>query len=75
MAAVAADSAWRAALGWLCSPRCTAGVAKLVDATDLNPRSSARRETGGAELLKFGEALFLVIPSQARRGVRASGRC
>jgi len=75
MTAPAADSTWRAASGWLCRPRCAAGVAKLVDATDLNPWSSARRETDGAELLKFGEASFLVIPSQARRAFRASGRC
>jgi len=27
---------------------------------------SARRETGGAELLKFGEPCNMAIPSQAR---------
>ena len=52
-----------------------AGVAKLVDATDLNPSSSARREIGDAELLKFGEASFLVIPSQAAGTDRSGGRC
>ena len=31
----------------------------------LEPKPSARRETDDAELLKFGEACFLVIPSQA----------
>jgi len=32
--------------------------------------SSARWETGDAELLKFGEASFLVIPSQAAGAFR-----
>lgn len=43
-----------------------AGVAKLVDATDLNDLS-ARLETPGAELLKFGEPCQMAIPSQALR--------
>ena len=47
----------------------SAGVAKLVDATDLN-ELSALRETADAELLKFGETCEMAIPSQApvRRG-------
>ncbi len=39
----------------------------MVDAPDLNFRLSALGETQGAELLKFGEACKMVIPSQARR--------
>ena len=43
-----------------------AGVAKSADATDLSKNLSARRETGDAELLKFGEPCNMAIPSQAR---------
>ena len=32
---------------------------------------SARRETGDVELLKFGEAFQMVIPSQARTAANA----
>jgi len=39
----------------------------MVDAPDLNFRLSALGETQGAELLKFGEACKMVIPSQAQR--------
>jgi len=47
-----------------------AGVAKSVDATDLDEKLSAHRETFDAELLKFGETLQagerpMAIPSQA----------
>ena len=41
-------------------------MAELVDARDLS-KLSAPRETGDVELLKVGEAFYLVIPSQARR--------
>jgi hypothetical protein len=41
-----------------------AGVAKLVDATDLS-QLSARVETRDAELLKVGETFQMAIPSQA----------
>lgn len=41
-----------------------AGVAKLVDATDLN-QLSALEETSDVELLKFGETCQMAIPSQA----------
>ena len=34
----------------------SAGVAKLVNATDLNGKLSARMETCGVEPLKFGES-------------------
>ena len=40
-------------------------MAELVDATDLS-KLSARRETGDAELPKFGETCQMAIPSQAR---------
>jgi hypothetical protein len=43
-----------------------AGVAKSADASDLIQNLSARRETGDAELLKFGETYKTAIPSQAR---------
>ena len=43
-----------------------AGVAESADASDLIERLSARRETGDAELLKFGEPCNMAIPSQAR---------
>jgi hypothetical protein len=39
---------------------------RLVLAPDLSANLSARRETGGAELLKFGEPCNMAIPSQAR---------
>jgi hypothetical protein len=42
-----------------------AGVAKLVDATDLD-NLSALWETEDAELLKFGGTSNVAIPSQAR---------
>jgi len=42
-------------------------VAEPVDAADLRPLS-ALRETGDAELLKFGEPCEMAIPSQAREG-------
>jgi hypothetical protein len=43
-----------------------AGVAESADASDLSENLSARRETGGAELLKVGEPCKMAIPSQAR---------
>ncbi len=43
-----------------------AGVAESADASDLSENLSARRETGDAELLKFGEPCNMAIPSQAR---------
>ena len=43
-----------------------AGVAESADASDLSANLSARWETGGAELLKFGEPCNMAIPSQAR---------
>ena len=43
-----------------------AGVAESADASDLSENLSARRETGGAELLKVGEPCNMAIPSQAR---------
>jgi hypothetical protein len=49
-----------------------AGVAKLVDATDLNANLSALRETGDVELLKVGEPSKVAIPSQAGRLFAAS---
>jgi len=42
-----------------------AGVAESADASDLIDNLSARRETGDAELLKFGEPCEMAIPSQA----------
>jgi hypothetical protein len=42
-----------------------AGVAESADASDLSANLSARRETGDAELLKFGEPCNMAIPSQA----------
>jgi hypothetical protein len=54
---IRADVQFNFALAWkgcLAIRRCHAGVAKLVDATDLNDLS-ALRETEDAELLKFGE--------------------
>ena len=42
-----------------------AGVAESVDAADLIAILGASLETSGAELLKFGEAFKMVIPSQA----------
>ena len=42
-----------------------AGVAELVDATDLR-LLGALWETGDVELLKFGEPCQMAIPSQAR---------
>lgn len=45
-----------------------AGVAKSADASDLSENLSARRETGDAELLKFGETCEMAIPSQAPDG-------
>ena len=50
-----------------------AGVAESADASDLSENLSARRETGDAELLKFGEPCNMAIPSQARPESR--GRC
>lgn len=44
-----------------------AGVAKLVDAPDLDKDLSARGETRAVELLKFGEPCQMAIPSQARK--------
>jgi len=41
-------------------------VAESADASDLSANLSARRETGGAKLLKFGEPCNMAIPSQAR---------
>jgi len=43
-----------------------AGVAESADASDLSENLSARRETGGAELLKVGEPCEMAIPSQAQ---------
>jgi len=43
-----------------------AGVAESADASDLSANLNARRETGDAELLKFGESCNMAIPSQAR---------
>jgi hypothetical protein len=43
-----------------------AGVAESADASDLSANLSARRETGDAEPLKFGEPCNMAIPSQAR---------
>ena len=54
-----------------------AGVAELADASDLSANLSARRETGDAELLKFGEPCNMAIPSQAlpERSAFRLGRC
>ncbi len=43
-----------------------AGVAKLVDATDLEQIECSEGETRGVEPLKVGEPFQLAIPSQAR---------
>ena len=43
-----------------------AGVAESADASDLSVNLSARRETGGVELLKVGEPCNMAIPSQVR---------
>ena len=51
-----------------------AGVAELVDATDLNDGLSARGETCDVELLKFGEPSNVGIPSQALKRGRADGK-
>jgi hypothetical protein len=37
-------------------------VAESADASDLSANLSARRETGDAELLKFGEPCNMAIP-------------
>ncbi len=42
------------------------GRGGMADASDLSENLSARRETGDAELLKFGEPCNMAIPSQAR---------
>ena len=44
-------------------PRGRGGIGRR---TGLNRNLSARRETGDAELLKFGETCEMAIPSQAR---------
>ena len=45
----------------------TCGPGGIGRRIGLKPRNlSARRETGGAELLKFGEPCNMAIPSQAR---------
>ena len=44
-------------------PRGRGGIGRR---TGLNRDLSARRETGDAELLKFGETCEMAIPSQAR---------
>jgi hypothetical protein len=41
------------------------GRGEMVDATDLGRHLSALRETGDAELLKFGEPFRMATPSQA----------
>ena len=43
-------------------PRGRGGIGRR---TGLNRKLSARRETGDAELLKFGEPCKMAIPSQA----------
>ncbi len=43
-----------------------AGVAEPADATDLRKLECSPRETGDAELPKFGETCDMAIPSQAR---------
>ncbi len=49
-------------------------AAESADATDLSENLSARRETGGVELLKFGEPCNVAISSQAfRRLLRREG--
>ena len=42
------------------------GRGEMAYAPDLSENLSARRETGDAELLKFGEPSNMAIPSQAR---------
>jgi len=42
------------------------GRGEMAYAPDLSANLSARRETGDAELLKFGEPCNMAIPSQAR---------
>ena len=42
------------------------GRGEMAYAPDLSANLSARRETGGAELLKVGEPCEMAIPSQAR---------
>ena len=51
-------------------------AANSADASDLSANLSARRETGFAELVKFGEPCDIAIPSQAlvKRKFRL-GRC
>ena len=44
----------------------TCGRGEMAYAPDLSANLSARRETGDAELLKFGEPCNMAIPSQAR---------
>jgi len=44
---------------------CHAGVAEFGRRTGLDTNLSAHRETGDAELLKFGETCKMAIPSQA----------
>jgi hypothetical protein len=44
-------------------PRGRGGIGRRIG---LKPNLSARRETGDAELLKFGEPCQMAIPSQAR---------
>jgi hypothetical protein len=50
---------------WKLGLLCLCGRGGTVDATDLI-ELSALRETGDAELLKFGETSHVAIPSQAR---------
>lgn len=44
----------------------TCGRGEIGRRNGLRQNLSARRETGDAELLKFGEPFYLAIPSQAR---------
>jgi hypothetical protein len=45
----------------------------MAYAPDLSENLSARRETGDAELLKFGEPCNMAIPSQAQLEVISGG--
>ena len=62
----ATDSKVRQGHAGLVLPLISCGRGEMAYAPDLSENLSACRETGDAELLKFGEPCNMAIPSQAR---------
>jgi hypothetical protein len=62
----ASDLKVRQGQAGLVLPLISCGRGEMAYAPDLSENLSARRETGDAELLKFGEPCNMAIPSQAR---------